>query len=46
MVPQSLITLALLHKFAYEFKVNNIYIILDRTALGVVSAAEVQLTVV
>ena len=33
MVRQSIITLALLHKFVYEFIGNNTYIILDRTAL-------------
>ena len=33
MVRQSMITVALLHKFVYEFRGNNTYIILDRTAL-------------
>ena len=33
MVQQSIITLALLHEFVYEFRGNNTYIILDRTAL-------------
>ena len=33
MVQQSIITLALLHEFVYEFIGNNTYIILDRTAL-------------
>ena len=33
MVRQSIITLALLHEFVYEFIGNNTYIILDRTAL-------------
>ena len=28
-----MITVALLHKFVYEFRGNNTYIILDRTAL-------------
>ena len=34
MVKRSIITLALLHEFVYEFRGNNTYIILDRTALG------------
>ena len=33
MVRQSMITVALLHKFIYEFRGNNTYIILDGTAL-------------
>ena len=33
MVQQSITTVALLHKFVYEFSGNNTYIILDRTAL-------------
>ena len=33
MVQKSMITVALLHKFLYEFRGNNTYIILDRTAL-------------
>ena len=34
MVQRSIITLALLHEFVYEFRGNNTYIILDRTALS------------
>ena len=34
MVQKSIITVALLQDFVYEFKGNNTYIILDRTALG------------
>ena len=33
MVRQSIITLALLQEFVYEFRGNNTYIIQDRTAL-------------
>ena len=33
---QSIITLALLHKFVYKFRENNTCIILDRAALFVV----------
>jgi len=33
LVRQSIITLALLHEFVYEFIGNNTYIVLDRTAL-------------
>ena len=33
MVRQSIITLALLHEYVFEFRGNNTYIILDRTAL-------------
>ena len=33
MFGQSMITVTLLHKFVYEFRRNNTYIILDRTAL-------------
>ena len=35
MVQRSIITLALLHEFVYEFRGNNTYIILDRTVLCV-----------
>ena len=35
MVRQSMITVALLHKFVYEFRGNNTYISLDRTALPI-----------
>ena len=35
MVQESIITLALLHKFVYEFRGNNTYIIQGRTALAV-----------
>ena len=34
LVRQSIITLAVLHKFVYEFRENNTCIIQDRTALG------------
>ena len=37
MVQESIITLALLHKFVYEFRGNNTYIIHDRTALITIS---------
>ena len=36
LVRQSIITLALLHKFVYEFRGNNTYIIQDRTALHLI----------
>ena len=35
LVRQSMITVALFHKFVYEFRGNNTYIILDRTALHI-----------
>ena len=38
MVPRSIITLALLHKFDCEFRGNNTYVSLDRTALDLVCA--------
>ena len=42
MVRQSIITLALLHEFVYEFRGNNTYIILDRTALFIIQAGTIQ----
>ena len=39
MVRQSVIIVALLHKFVYEFRGNNSYIILDRTALTIIAKA-------
>ena len=42
MVQQSVITFALLHEFVYEFRGNNTYIILDRTALIVCATVDSQ----
>ena len=36
----SLITLALLHKFVYEFRGNNTYVIQEKTSLAVLNTVE------
>ena len=40
MVRESIITLALLHEFVYEFRGNNTYVIQEKTSLAVLNTVE------